>query len=203
MSVDIKAAAQQCFERIEKEFAANDWTLASDDDGVDLYTKTVSESPIQAIKVTGIVNIEPHKLIDKLYTMPLEDWKKLDDALLTREVVENVDENHQLVYQTSHLPWPLWPRDLSMGVARRSRPDGGAVLLLFSVKSDKMPEKPKEFVRAEMAFSAFLALPHGDNKTKFYRIVVLNPAGSLPTALVNSKIHGARAIVPLINQHLA
>ena len=195
--------ADEVLERVEREFAASDWTLASDDDGIDLYTKTVPESPIQAVKCTGIVNIKPQVLIDKLFTQSFEQWKKLDDALLTREVIETLDENNQLVLQTSHLPWPLWPRELAMLVTRRTRPAGGAVLTLASVQHDKMPEKPKEFVRGNMAFSAFLAVPEGEDKSRLYRIAVLDPAGSLPTALVNAKIHAVRTLFPLVNQHLA
>ena len=186
---------------IEKEIAADDWTLHSDADGVQLYVKTVPESPIQAVKCIGLVNYNAEKLVDRLYSLSLAEWQKLDDALVVRDVVENIDDDNQIVYQRSSLPWPIWHRDMANVFGKRKRADGGAILAFCSIEHPKAPEDPKNYVRALTPWNAFVCVPEGD-KTRLYRLACINPAGSLPSAIVNAKISGVRTIVGLINQHL-
>eukprot|EP01098_Paradermamoeba_levis_P007339 TRINITY_DN3026_c0_g1_i1.p1 TRINITY_DN3026_c0_g1~~TRINITY_DN3026_c0_g1_i1.p1 ORF type:complete len:198 (-),score=74.63 TRINITY_DN3026_c0_g1_i1:58-651(-) len=171
------------------------WKVTKDGNGAVLSEKGVEGSALNMFRVVAVVPHPPKKVIDTLWSWGLAEWKEYDPDVKEWRVVQQIDDNTRVLYQVNSLPWPLWARDTCLTQARREK-DGTFALLLKSTSHADAPEKPKDYVRAQVLTSAFIFAPEGADKTKFIRIVHVDPSGNIPSSVVNSsakQLHEAPA----------
>jgi len=104
-------------------------------------------------------------------------------------VKEEVSPTYKIVHQTQKLPWPIWSRDILLNVVKYYEGDVGYVLLTSrGSDNSKYPCDTANYVRAIVHISTFIFEPTSDpNKSKFTRCLNVDPAGNIPTAVVNSQ----------------
>eukprot|EP01097_Dermamoeba_algensis_P006443 TRINITY_DN4036_c0_g1_i1.p1 TRINITY_DN4036_c0_g1~~TRINITY_DN4036_c0_g1_i1.p1 ORF type:complete len:200 (-),score=53.15 TRINITY_DN4036_c0_g1_i1:128-727(-) len=160
------------------------WKVAHEKNGNVLYEKPAAGSSFNLYKCVGKIPIPPEKAVNSLWAWDKEKWKAYDSDVTAWEVVDNVNDSTRILYQTNKLPWPLYPRDMVMVQAKKSK-DGAYGLILKSTTHEKKPETPSSTQRADVHHSSFIFLPDGEG-SKFYRIVHIDPRGVIPASVVNS-----------------
>merc|ERR1712093_246997 len=177
-------AAEKAFEQAKQLLSDNGWTPRKQGDGCTLEERELPGEPIKAFKVEGIINRPVKECGDKLWNFRQAEWQKLDSDCELFNVVEEGDDL-RLVYQLNKIPWPLWQRDVSV-LWRRIEEDGAFYFVATSIDNPKVPEYKDKYVRATLTFSLIALVPEGDSKTKFTRVLHVNPAGNIPAAFVNA-----------------
>ncbi len=161
------------------------WTVVNEADGVLLESKPRQGSYINCYRVQGLVDKTPQEGAEWMWKWRLGEWQKFTPDLQEVTVVEQVNENQRLLYQRSSLPWPLWHRDVCM-LSTKMEKNGVYYLLYKSVVDEKVPERPKEFVRATVLIGCYAFEAH-EGRTKITRVIHLEPNGNIPSSIVNMK----------------
>lgn len=169
---------------------STEWTTVNDADGVVLEAKPRAGSEIKCYRVRGQVARQAKEVADAFWAWGKAEWQKLASDVQDFEVVVprlNDDADQRILYQRTALPWPLWHRDVCMFNWKVQDEEGVQYVLFKSVEHEKVPEKPKEYVRATVLIGGYAFMPDGESSCKVVRIVHLEPNGSIPAAIVNMK----------------
>eukprot|EP01098_Paradermamoeba_levis_P000145 TRINITY_DN1014_c0_g1_i1.p1 TRINITY_DN1014_c0_g1~~TRINITY_DN1014_c0_g1_i1.p1 ORF type:complete len:203 (-),score=59.66 TRINITY_DN1014_c0_g1_i1:49-657(-) len=160
------------------------WTLFSETDGIITSSKPLEGCSVNCFRGVGFVKTTPKKALDLVLSFGLKEWQALDAAQLSWEVIEQVNDHERVVYQVNKLPWPLWSRD-TVTVSRWTEDaDGSWIFVHTSVDHPKKPEDTQNYVRAKVVLSAYL-FEAAEGGTRMHRIAQIDPAGNIPSAVVN------------------
>ncbi len=160
---------------------ANSWQKIDDDNGVQVYSKELPNSPLVAFRGETVMNAPVEKLL----------WVLADnthrtawvDRLEKSVVLESNGPYDYTVYQHFSLPFPISDRDyVYRGRAKRGK-GGSVVLEMQSVEHPQAP--PTVGVRAHLIRSRYELIPLQDGKTRVIVEVHTDPKGSIPNWLVN------------------
>jgi len=132
--------------------------------------------------------------------MRAKDWLEYDTNYTSWEIKED-GVTSRLIHQVNKLPWPLWSRDMFMHQIKHVDDEKGIYMLLLTSKgvdNSKCPCDTANHVRAIVNVSAFVFEKTVDDptKSKFTRILNVDPSGIIPTSVVNmqaSQIYGCIA----------
>jgi len=81
-------------------------------------------------------------------------------------------------------------------MARARYVENGTHYIIFvSVAHPKVPLDEANYVRAKVLISAFVCEPLGEGKTKMTRMALIDPAGNIPTPVVNMNAKGTNAVI--------
>lgn len=170
-----------------------DWETVNEANGITSQRKMMSGSNIACFKSFGLVNAGAEKLksfVWNVYDNELS-MKKYDPEMLRYQIIEdlsvspNSGELARLCYQINKLPWPLWSRDLVYLQRSFDTPDG-SFILMYSVESNATPRQDDKYVRANINISAYGFTQVDVNRCMVYRIAHIDPAGLIPTNVINS-----------------
>eukprot|EP01120_Amphizonella_sp_Union-15-10_P006088 TRINITY_DN1900_c0_g1_i1.p1 TRINITY_DN1900_c0_g1~~TRINITY_DN1900_c0_g1_i1.p1 ORF type:complete len:236 (-),score=50.51 TRINITY_DN1900_c0_g1_i1:44-664(-) len=179
------------------------WTEKFKDGTTVGSSKAFPPSPIECYRVSGIVNASPSRLADIIWSRTKEDWQIVDDAVVEWEIKQQIDDNTRIVYQVNKLTWPLWSRDLVYVQSRAVQGDTH-VIAAKSIQYEPIPEYKDKYVRAELNVSAFVFAPGPeDGKTLASRIIHVDPAGSIPTAVVNATAKKVFKFIDSLNESIS
>eukprot|EP01119_Soliformovum_irregulare_P001753 TRINITY_DN11536_c0_g1_i1.p2 TRINITY_DN11536_c0_g1~~TRINITY_DN11536_c0_g1_i1.p2 ORF type:complete len:219 (-),score=57.81 TRINITY_DN11536_c0_g1_i1:64-690(-) len=179
------------------------WTKIAEDQGCVIFEKPMQGQPLNCYKAVGDVSAPPKKVLDVIWGAREDTWKKVDDSLEKWEIVEEVDENTSILSQVNKVQWPLWSRDLSM--VRAKVEEGPLSMVLFkSVDHPKIPRQDDKYVRANVIYSAYVFEPTAADaeKTKVTRILLVDPAGNIPTTFVNMSAKKTNSSILFLRNYL-
>lgn len=162
--------------------SAEDWFHVSTRDGIEIFAKKNSDSPIRSLRAEGIVNGKIEDLVAILRNVEgTKDWVP---NLIERSYVKNISDEEAILYDVSDLPWPVTDRDMVVHHKLSISDDRKSLVLNF--KSVDHPDKPlsKDFVRAVITQGQLLFTPKG-NKTFVRLTIQVDPKGSIPKFVVN------------------
>jgi len=175
------------FGYLKEIMAQADWELIYNVNDTTIERKLLPEvAGIACVKASGIVDANAKELCDFIWNIyETSDLKKYDPEAESYNIIERYDENTRLCRQVNKLPWPLWPREM-LYLRSKKVNDNEHWIFMFSVDSDEIPEQTDKYVRARINISAYGFIPINDKQTKVYRVMHLDPAGSIPTSVINS-----------------
>mmetsp|Transcript_5592 Transcript_5592/g.14153 ORF Transcript_5592/g.14153 Transcript_5592/m.14153 type:complete len:206 (-) Transcript_5592:119-736(-) len=188
------ALAEKMLERVKgliAETEADGWKITSTSNNVESSEKKLPDCHINCFRASTSVASPPKELAQKLWAADEALWKKLDGGVGFWKIVEQKDDTNRYVHQSFKCPWPVWDRDF-VCLHRLTHEEDGTYMLLPSV-SGVVEEDTAKFVRGDVRVSAFVFQTEGEG-TKFTRICMVDPKGSIPTSVVNSS---ARTITTL------
>jgi len=191
---DYQKIAADNFQEVKKMLTdQTGWTKLYSENETEVFEKAVQGCSINCFKAVGLVNATPDKLIDYIWSGDEARWKTIDDTLVNWRIVERLDDNHLIIAQVNKLPWPLWPRDMAM-VRAKFEENGTQYVTLRSVECPKVPLDTVNYVRANVLISAFIFEPV-DGKSKVTRLILVDPAGNIPAAVVNTNAKGSNSVI--------
>jgi len=165
------------------------WLTRGSKELVDIYTRSMSDSPYEQIKGVGFMEgVTPEEIIE-LFIDP-DHRQEHDPTAATCKVVQEIDRLTRIEYSTFKAPWPVSFRDL-LAVGRVKRFENGALLnYATSIQLDSMPPV-SGMVRAELEFYALLVTPvqpglGGRPRCHVVLVASTNPGGALPGWVTNA-----------------
>lgn len=158
------------------------WELIDDDEGVVVYKKEVSGSPVVAFRGVAELDATPEKVLGVLVDNDHRtEWV---DLCSESRVLESAGEWEQVIYQRYTLPWYLSDRDYVYRARAVRNPDGSVELLLASCEHRDAPETVG--VRARLIESRYVLTPlEGGKRCRLAVEIHTDPMGMVPKWLVN------------------
>ena len=159
------------------------WEQIGDEDGIQVFKKEISGSPILAFKGIGIV-ASP---ISKVASVLIDDkrTKEWVDAVEETRIIRLISKYEAIVY--SHVKTPIIMRDRDFVTRVKLDLDRQAKTVTLSYSPAEDPDAPKtKGVRGVMMDSSFkLVSVEGDTKTLVTAEIHADPKGMVPKWVVN------------------
>lgn len=125
---------------------ANDpWVLATEDERIKVYTRSVEGSSFKAVKATMVANTNTDKIANAFGDGDgCAGWREMCKS---SRVLEVASETERFVYMVLDLPWPISDRDVVMHSVTEIDADSDTATVHLRSASQKYPEQ--KHVRAQ------------------------------------------------------
>jgi hypothetical protein len=162
---------------------ASEWTLARDKSDIRVYTKPVTGSALNAVRGVTTVKSSLGKLVTLIRDPSLRPrWDSFcGDSYLFKQI----SSEEELVYLHSKMPWPVSDRDMLNRVVWQQNPES-LVVTMHSVATSDLLSPIKGRVRVTRAVNDWTLTPIAGGFVEISTTVHLDPAGPLPSWLLNS-----------------
>jgi len=162
--------------------AQTNWKLATDKDGIKVYTSIVPDSKIKAIKVECDLEATPSQLVALIMDVKTAtDWVYHTKSAV---VVKQVSPSELYYYSEVNLPWPAANRDFVAHLTVSQNPDTKVVTIQGPAVPGLVPAKTG-VVRIDHSDGKWLITPMGTDQVKVVYTIHVDPGGDLPSWLVN------------------
>lgn len=157
------------------------WELRDEDDGIKIYTRSVNNSDIKAVKVECELEATLSQLTAVLLDIPASnEWVYATKFCRTQKVISQTE----FIYHSEiEVPWPISNRDFIV----RIKIDQDNTTKKLTVNGENLPrylsEKPG-VVRITQTESTWTVTPKG-KKLKVEFVLHVDPGGSIPAWLIN------------------
>jgi hypothetical protein len=159
-----------------------DWKLRTEKDGIKVYTAQVTDSKVKSIKVEGEFNATPSQFVALIMDVnTCADWLY---HVKTSALIKQVSPSELYYYSEVNLPWPAANRDFVGHLTVSQNPETKVVTIYGPVAKGMVPEK-KGVVRITESTGKWTITPIGNDQVKVEYCLHTDPAGSLPSWLVN------------------
>jgi hypothetical protein len=162
--------------------AQEDWKLQKDKDGIKVYSAEVPDSKIRAIKVVANYDATPAQVADTV--MDINTASEWVSHLKSSYLIKRVSQNELYYYAEVTLPWPVSNRDFVAHLTRSENVQTGAITIDGPAVAGFVPEK-RGIVRINNSIGKWIITPLGNNQVNVEYALHVDPAGSLPSWLVN------------------
>jgi ribosome-associated toxin RatA of RatAB toxin-antitoxin module len=168
--------------KLNPALAQNDWTLKTEKEGIKIYTSQVPDSKIKAIKVEANFNASASQMVALLMDVKTSpDWVyHVKSAIL----VKQVSPSELYYYSEVNLPWPATNRDFVAHLTVTQNPDTKVVTIDAPAVTGLFPVK-EGVVRVTDSKGKWIITPLGTDQIKVEYTIHVDPAGSLPSWMVN------------------
>lgn len=182
MTLRMIFAVATCLFFLSNASASSDWSQASESDGITLYTRDASDSPIKEIKAVMIVDGTLSgitKLIMDADTTP--DWFF---GVGESQVLKAISSQDAWVRNVIELPWPLDDRD----VINQMKVSQDAATKRVTIELINQPDAiaPVDgVVRMAVAQGQWTLSPLADGKVEVMQVYKADPGGKVPEWVLN------------------
>ncbi|WP_245555282.1 START domain-containing protein [Hahella ganghwensis] len=162
-----------------------EWQLDFDKHGIRIFTKDQPDSDFEAFKAEAVLNTpitnviavmaNPNSCVEWVYGCR-ESWG-----------LEEQGFGKRFAYSVNDLPWPVKDRDYVLEINTHKDQETGAIIMNMYAVDNKMPTK-EEYVRVTVQETHYFFYEMPDNKTRMVWLQHTEPAGSIPSWLVNALI---------------
>lgn len=159
--------------------ASPDFTKVSETDGITVESRPVEGSKIVELRLTTLSKKDPQSLCDVAFGTGKFDPDEPD--LKSRKIIsESADE--RVTYEQIS-PAVVANRDYAVR-AKRKRLGPDACVMTFEAANDVAPKAPDGWVRIEKLHGEWRFEKQPDAQTKVTYVIFSDPAGSIPTFMV-------------------
>jgi len=158
----------------------DEWKLVKQQKGIDVYVKTVPQSPVNAVKATMVVNCPIASAVAVI--LDVENHSKWMYQSKNAEVLQKISDTSWYYYAQTKAPWPAYDRDYVSRIVLHKV--GNAMEVTGNGIPDYIPEK-KDYVRLPYSYSQWKFTPHGNNKTFVELKLSVDVGGNLPPWIIN------------------
>jgi len=163
--------------------SASEWQPEIKKNGIDAYSRVIEGTDILEIRAITVVDARMEVIAEVLRDIPANvDWRpKCAECRL----LERHNRNSMTTYTRIDLPWPVSDRDVVIKADTSINLNTGRVVVsLGSVDHHKAPP-PNSNVRITEFFSQYYLEYINREQTGIIFTTRVNPAGRIPTFLVN------------------
>lgn len=162
--------------------AQEDWKLKSDKDNIKTYSKKLSDSKINAVKIESSFPCTVSQFISVLMDVgSYDDWVYNSKS---SRLIKQVSPAEMYYYSEVNFPWPTTNRDFVSHVLITQDPRTKVVKVDAKNVSGIVPAKPN-IVRIEKSSGEWIITPVGKNEIKIEYVLQVDPGGDLPAWLIN------------------
>lgn len=165
-----------------KLLAESDWKLVKDHQGIQVYSRSVADSELNAVRGVTLIDATLTELVTLLRDPALRStW---DEHSGETYRVQLVNDEEELVYLHSKLPWPVSDRDMVNRVTWSQDVDS-LVVYMQSRATKGLLESKRGRVRVTDASNEWVLRPIEGGLVEVTTTAHLDPAGPLPAFLLN------------------
>lgn len=165
--------------------AGGDWQPAMDRDGIQVYTRAVSGSPIA--ESLSVVTITARLEAVAALVLAADQYHLWIDSIDESRVLEQISPRESYNYTLSKAPWPISDRDAVVRARAQQDSITGVVTLASQGVPDLIPEK-KGLVRVRKVDSTWTLTPLSPDRVEVRYRVHSDPGGALPGWLINTVV---------------
>jgi len=158
------------------------WELKKDKDGIKVYTGSVANSNIKAVKVSCIMNTTLEQLVAILL-----DTKAHEKWVYNTEVsylIKTITTSHQLYYSEINMPWPLANRDVIMDI-QFSQDKATKVMYVSGNAVEGYVPVNKNKVRVRSSKISWTITPINKTQIDIAYTAQADPGGAIPAWIAN------------------
>jgi hypothetical protein len=159
------------------------WKLIKNDEGIKIYSRPASEeSALKELKVTTELNASLSAVVSVLAAKEL--FPKWVYGCSVSEILKKTSDLEIYHYQVTDMPWPIEKRDVIIHTLISQ----DTVTRVVKIACKGIPDyisQNKDCIRI-ISFKAHWTLtPNANGKVDLVYIMMVDPAGSLPTWIIN------------------
>lgn len=163
---------------------SEDWKLAKNKDGVLVYTRQPEGKKIKEFRAIVKIKTSMQKLIDLIENV--EKYPEWQANITSSRTLKKLSSTERYIYYALDVPWPITDRDVVTHV-KKVNYKSGKVVFKLSAKPDYIKEK-EGFIRIRDAQGSWTLSPEGNGYIKVTYQSYGDPAGSIPSGIINSFI---------------
>lgn len=166
----------------EMSQAQNNWTLASQHESIQVYTRPMPNSKIKAIKVVSPVNATITQLVATIL-----DIKTCSEWVYHSKKNVLIKQNSPLdliYYSELSVPWPVENRDYVVHIQAEQHPQTKVVTINSPCIPGYMEEKDG-IVRISHSVGRWTITPISKNQVRAEYMLEVDPMGTIPAWLTN------------------
>ncbi|MFK7898286.1 MAG: START domain-containing protein [Myxococcota bacterium] len=160
------------------------WTLAAEENGIQVFTRPVAGSGIQEFKGIAEVGTAMHSIYDLLKdSNRFKEWfpNTPESKLIKR------DENISYQYSVMATPWPTSDRDNVFRSVTEVDRDAGTIRISVSAAPDDYPMQDDR-VRVRKANGYWFLEKQSKDRTRVTFVMHLEPGGGIPQWMINARV---------------
>lgn len=162
--------------------AQADWKLASDNDGIKIYTSMVPGSKVKAVKVECEFNATASQFTSVILDVNHgAEWVYHTKSSV---LLKQVSSSELYYYSEVSLPWPAEDRDFVAHLKVTQNPDTKVVTIDGPIANNMVPIK-SNVVRITDSNGKWVITPIGNNHIKVEYSLHADPGGDLPSWIIN------------------
>jgi len=163
-------------------FAQDAWKLATEKDGIKVYTLQVPNSKVKAIKVECELNATQSQLVALLLDVNTSaEWVYHTKSCV---LIKQVSPAELYYYSQIRMPWPTSDRDFVAHLIVTQNPYTKVVTIDGPAVPGMMPEK-KGIVRINNSTGKWTIAPEGFDRVRVEYTLHVEPGGNIPAWMVN------------------
>jgi hypothetical protein len=163
--------------------APSAWRVEKDESGIRIESRAVPGWEIREMRGAARFDGSVDSLVAVI--VDAEVAPQLNEFVVEAKVVQRDNDSRYRVYTTTKMPWPLKDRDvLTQRVITRDA-QTGTVTIADEAIPDGMPEN-KGLVRIRRSHTSWTFTPLADGGTQIELQMLSDPAGPIPSSLINS-----------------
>ena len=162
----------------------SDWTLAKNDQQIQIYTRDVQGSKIKEFKATTNVKADINQILEMLINFG--DYSKWIDGCQSGNLLKKITPNKFIYRITLSLPWPLKNRDAVIE-ALISKESNGIVTFTMNENTSFLKTQ-EEYIRMPKFRGKWVLTPKENGFVQVEQQIHAEPGGSIPAWVANSKV---------------
>jgi len=168
---------------IASAYSQSNWKLITEDEGIKVYSKTVPDSKVKALRVECSLNANADQLVALLLDVnAATEWVYHTKSCV---LIRKVSDLELYYYSEISLPWPLDNRDFVAHMKVSKDP----LTKIITVQAPAVPgmvSTKKGIVRIHHSKGSWIISPLGKDRVKLEYTLQVDPGGILPAWLVNT-----------------
>lgn len=162
--------------------SAESWKFLVEKDGIKVFSKSVPDSKIKAIKAECILNANSSQVVSFLLDVKAaEKWVYHTKSC---DLLRKVSQTELFYYSEVSLPWPLENRDFVAHVKVTRDPLTEVITINSPVVSGFVPVK-NGLVRINQGKGSWTITPLNKEQVRIEYILLVDPGGIIPAWAVN------------------
>lgn len=160
----------------------NDWSLERDDDGIQIFTRSVEDSSFDAVRAEMVIKAKLNALVGLVRdSSACPEWAELCKESREHEIVS---DQELYVYTYNDVPWPVKDRDALTHVLWQQDPETLAVTMVSVATSGRLPIV-KRAVRIVDAKTSWTFTPVDNGDIEVISEAHIDPNGPTPAWVTN------------------
>jgi hypothetical protein len=163
-------------------YAGTNWELKKDKEGIKVFSGSVPNSNIKAVKAECVLNTSLSRL-----TALLLDAKAHEQWVYSTKssyLIKKVSDQEQIYYSEMSMPWPIVNRDVVVDLKITQNPVTREVAVDAIVVTGYVPIKDG-IIRVPLSKVNWAIIPIGNSQVKIEYTAQADPGGSVPAWAVN------------------
>lgn len=166
-----------------KASAQGPWKFATEKDGIKVYSRSVPNSKVKALRVTCTLDATLSSVVTLLLDVPATpQWVSHTKSCT---LIKRVSPAELYYYSEVSLPWPLENRDFVAHV-KVTQDKATKVVIVDAPAIPGMIDVKKGIVRVSHSLGYWVITPLGNGKIKVDYSLQVDPGGIIPAWAVNA-----------------